>query len=297
MYQNNESFKYIKEIRQELKFLTNSEVRLKILIELCDRKATLKELHKLTNLKYTSLTSSLSKLEENGYVYEENDYYYLKTDTRNKLINILYLNNNFEFIENLSNYINKHIVENELDAVATLPMIKNYELIKADNINPYIVVEMIEDALMYNGNVRSLNMYLHPHYEKIITTILNQESSHEMIVPYVLLERFVQAARKNKTTIKNKTTTKNKNFYIKAIKDKTPKLICVVSEEKLIIALVKRNGKPDNNYCICIYDDDAIRWGYQIFEEYNMKTDIKIPLHDLTENIKQSGNTMQYIVD
>ena len=68
MYTLDDEYNYIDNIKKELKFLTNSKVRLKLLICLYDSELTVKELHEKTNLNYSSITNNLNKLEEFEYI-------------------------------------------------------------------------------------------------------------------------------------------------------------------------------------------------------------------------------------
>ena len=62
MYTLDDEYNYIDNIKKELKFLTNSKVRLKLLICLYDSELTVKELHEKTNLNYSSITNNLNNL-------------------------------------------------------------------------------------------------------------------------------------------------------------------------------------------------------------------------------------------
>lgn len=66
---------YFNEIKDELKFLTNSKVRFQILTCLYDAPATVSEIHEITDLKYSSITSNLKKLVELDYVTKEDNEY------------------------------------------------------------------------------------------------------------------------------------------------------------------------------------------------------------------------------
>ena len=113
MYTLDDEYNYIDNIKKELKFLTNSKVRLKLLICLYDSELTVKELHEKTNLNYSSITNNLNKLEEFEYINKNNEKYTLTTSTKMKLVNLLYFNNNLDFIYEYVDFINNHQVEND----------------------------------------------------------------------------------------------------------------------------------------------------------------------------------------
>ena len=59
------------ELKDESSFLTNSLVRIKTLICLYEKGASVKELKEKTNTNYSSVTSNINKLDEKGYVIKK----------------------------------------------------------------------------------------------------------------------------------------------------------------------------------------------------------------------------------
>lgn len=277
-------YKYAGDVKEEIKFLTNSKVRLEILISLYDEPATVSEIHEKIQLSYSSITSNLNKLEEHGYIFKQRDEYFLETHTRYKLLNILLLNNNIEFIYNFSNFFNNHLVDNDnLQALGTLPFVKNVELVKADNINPFLATETMEEAMMREGSVESICIYLHPNCEDMIKTMMNQKSAFEVIVPLSFAQYIISHAYAFKTD----EELSNIRFNIKPLKDTPLRIALVISEQEVVIGLTRQEGNFNKNCCLKCIDESAIWWGHQVFREFES---LKPGYVDIRELIRKNNN-------
>ena len=62
-------------LNNDITFLAKSEIRLKILSELQKKPRSVKELVNVTKITYSSITSNLTKLEENDHITKK------RTDT------------------------------------------------------------------------------------------------------------------------------------------------------------------------------------------------------------------------
>lgn len=269
---------YFNEIKDELKFLTNSKVRFQILTCLYDAPATVSEIHEITDLKYSSITSNLKKLVELDYVTKEDNEYQLKTHTRLQLLNILYLNNNLEFIHEYDEFLNNHIVVNdELQAIGTLPYIKNIELIQANNINPYLATETIEETMMRKGRVKSICIYLHPNCSGMIQFMMNQESDFEVIVPLEFAQYIIKHAYEYLTDI----PLKNIRFNIKPLRETPLRIVLVVSEHEIVVGLVRKEGNFNKNCVLRSEDSSARAWGIQVFREFEVLKEGYIDIKEL----------------
>ena len=69
------------EINTNIKFLAKSEIRLKILSELQNSPNSVHELVKKTKITYSSVSSNISKLEQNNYIKKIKSKYYLNPMT------------------------------------------------------------------------------------------------------------------------------------------------------------------------------------------------------------------------
>ena len=86
------------EFQEDIKFLINSEIRLKILGCLFNSSASIKQIEKKTNYSYSSILDNINKLEQKKFIYSVEDRFFLYNKTKLKLINILYFNKSAKFL-------------------------------------------------------------------------------------------------------------------------------------------------------------------------------------------------------
>ena len=86
------------EFQDDIKFLINSEIRLKILGCLFNSGASIKQIEEKTGYSYSSILDNINKLEQKKFIYNIEEKFYLYNKTRLKLTNILYFNKSAKFL-------------------------------------------------------------------------------------------------------------------------------------------------------------------------------------------------------
>ena len=67
--------------QEDIKFLINSEIRLKILGCLYNSSASIKQIEAITNYSYSSILDNINKLEQKKFIYSIEDKFYLYNKT------------------------------------------------------------------------------------------------------------------------------------------------------------------------------------------------------------------------
>ena len=78
-------------ISEEMKYITNSLVRLKVLATLYEQSLNMKDINKTTGLSYSSISSNMFGLELGGYIYREGNLYHISKTAKLYISNILEL--------------------------------------------------------------------------------------------------------------------------------------------------------------------------------------------------------------
>ena len=77
MIKSEEYIENIDSIFEDVKFASNSFVRLKILATLFEKPQNMKELTENTNLSYSSVSSNMHEMELKHFVYRDHNKYFL----------------------------------------------------------------------------------------------------------------------------------------------------------------------------------------------------------------------------
>ena len=89
MFKNDEYIKDLDTIFEDVKFSTNSFIRLKILATLFEKPQNMKEMTENTGLSYSSVSSNIHDLELKNLLYREHNKYFLTASAKLKIQNIL----------------------------------------------------------------------------------------------------------------------------------------------------------------------------------------------------------------
>ena len=114
-------------IQKEIKFMVRSDIKLKILANLCKSDLNARELTD-KGINYGSISSNIKQLEKNGLITIRNDKYHIKNSVKKKMINLMYLNQIIKHVISFEDYLNMHLVKNnKLKCLEELPLHKKYD--------------------------------------------------------------------------------------------------------------------------------------------------------------------------
>ncbi len=256
--------------RDDIRFLTNSEVRLKILHCLYEEDCCIKEIMESTGLGYSAISGNIAQLEQKGYIKvnrnPEKKCYSVSNLTRLKLDNIFNLNGVLNVLTKYSDYFNNHNVKNDkLNCLKALPAVTDCELVESTPTDVYKAIGVIEEAMVSTMSVRLVCLYLHPDYESIFNNWFDKEHRIRLIVPEeigdVVMENFMEYS--------TKSDLDGVDFKVKMYKREETQIALVVSTDRVVFGLCRPDGTFDHNYCMLSKEKEAINWGRRLFKEYN----------------------------
>ena len=126
------------EFQDDIKFLINSEIRLKILGCLFNSGASIKQIEEKTNYSYSSILDNVNKLEQKKFIYNIEEKFYLYNKTRLKLTNILYFNKSAKFLREKSDFLNHSLLDIHIDAIKDLSSLEDSKVI--DGLEEYLSI-------------------------------------------------------------------------------------------------------------------------------------------------------------
>ena len=256
MVENNNYLENYESISKDVKYLTNSLSRLKILATLYECPKTMKELTEDTGLSYSSVSSTMHNLELKDFVYRESSKYYLSNSMKLEIENLLELNEIMEVISKFFNILDKHLVNmvpNE--SIAELYLLGQANLIESDDIDAYRTYNYIENALAEAVCVKCILPFYYENFNKQLNKLVKSKKSIEAIVSRNILHIFEE-----KSNIENLSSfKKNINFLL------------IVTDKVMILGLFKEEGNFDQNRLLTSKNSDSIMWAENLFENFKME--------------------------
>ena len=253
-------------IQKEIKFMVRSEIKLKILANLCKCDLNARELSD-KGINYGSISSNIKQLEKNGLITKLNDKYHIKNSVKKKMINILYLNKIMEIVNTSEEYINMHFVKNnKLNILEELPLSDDYEIIHNTPLNPYKVVNNFTKNMTSDGTVKIIITHVHPEFRKTTEIDATTKTSLKIIVPSNIKEYLIN----NKDETEN-NPLRNRTVMIKSIENMH--LSLAISENEAMFVLYNSDITYDTNAGIISHNPKIIKWGNELFDEIESLSD------------------------
>ena len=261
------TMKIHKDIKNDMKFLAKSEIRLKILSELNKEPKSVSNLVKETKITYSSVSNNVCKLEKQNLIRRIKNKYYVTPMTKVYYKTLMDFKNSIDMINKHDSFWSKHnIQELSITSIKQITDLKNAKLVETNPIDIYKTHNTIKKQLIKSKRVKAIFPYLHPEYPEIIETILKNGGWIELIV--------------SKSIFKELTTRINRNIRLKAIKNRKLRiynykrelyLYLTVSDENMSLGLFKTDGSFDQNRILISNNVNSNIWAEELFEHMKMQ--------------------------
>lgn len=255
--ENNENYlKSYDSISEDVKYLTNSIIRLKILATLYKCPLNMKDINSTTSLSYSSISSNLHNLELKGIVYREHNKYFLSNSYRMEVEQVLRLSNLLDLLNDFFNILDKHLVDvipNQ--SVVELYLIGNARLIESDGVDVYRIYKFIEDALESADEVKCILPFYHETFNDKLNELAKNNKKVEVMVPRSLFKVFDE-----KSEIENLSFFSGENAFL-----------LIITNESMILGLFKEDGYFDQNRLLTSKNSDSIKWANNLYENFKSK--------------------------
>ena len=263
--------------QDDLKFLINSEIRLKILGCLYNSSASIKEIEEKTGYSYSSILDNINKLEQRKFIFSIDDKFYLFNKTKIKLTNVLSFNKTCSFLREKSDFLNYSLIDINIDTTKDLSALDGSKLIESNNVDLFKATEIFQRSLMGFKFLKGIFPYFHPRHDDIISYWIDNDCTVELILPDAVSEavkNFIKEYVPKSPNIRNKYVKLKPN-------DCNIQFAFTVSDKCLVLAFYTKNGQFNQNAVITSTNPEAIDFGLKLFEEYEKLCGDYVSLEDI----------------
>lgn len=263
--------------QEEIKFLINSEIRLKILGCLYNSPASIKQIEEKTNYSYSSILDNINKLEQRKFIYNINDKFYLYNKIKLKIVHMLNFNKSARMIKENTVFLNDSLLDIHVDTIKDISALEGAKLVESNNIDLFKATETFQRSLMGFKFLKGIFPYFHPRHDDIISYWIDNECTVELILPDEVTEavkNFIREYVPKSPEIKNK--------YVRVIpNDLNIQFAFTVSDKCLVLAFYHKSGEFNQNAVIASTSQEAIAWGLKLFDEYQSMCGDYVSLEDI----------------
>ena len=258
MIENLERVQNVDSIFEDVKFATNSAIRLKILATLYEKPQNMKELTETTSLSYSSISSNMHVLELRDFIYRQHNKYFLTNSARLRIENIMEFNRVVMLINEFFNILDHHVVGMiPTESVAELYLLGNANLMESSGVDAYRTYNFIDRCLSMASDVKCVLPFYYEPFFNSLEDLVSKDRDVELFVPFDVFEII-----EDETKIKNVTYVDEDNVFL-----------LIVTNQVMILGLFMENGFFDKNRLIASKNPDSLLWANNLFENFKKRND------------------------
>lgn len=256
---------YFSIVEDELKYLNNSEIRLKVLVDLLDGPLKVRDINRNSLLSYSSVSSNVHKLCKDGYVEKNQNRFQL---TNLGYIFITILLDFYDVATTISEFsdfwLDHDISSLSIEDLKKLSSLEGSQLIKCNFTDIYRTHKEFKRTFKDSKHLKVIFPYMHPEYPKLIRRLILKGVKVELIVSKGILDTFVKDIGKDVV----KKGLSEGNFSLKYL-DEDIKIALAISNKFVSVGLFKKDGTYDQNRLLISDRKKAISWALDLFKSYD----------------------------
>lgn len=256
---------YLSKVNKELKFLSNSEIRLRILVDLYNGPLKIKDIARHSLLSYSSISSNLHRLCHEGFVEKIHNSFRLTN------LGLIYISVMMDFYDSISIisrfsdfWLDHDINSLSMNNLNKLSSLEGSKLIKCNSTDIYKTHKEFKRIFKDSKHLKVIFPYWHPEYPKLIRRLILKGVDVELIVPKNILDNFVKDIGKDVV----KTGMDQGNFTMKYL-DEHIRIALAISNKFISIGLFKIDGTYDQNRLLLSDKEKAINWGLNVYNSFD----------------------------
>ncbi len=262
------------EVKNELKFISTSGVRVKILISLNNGNLATDQLKDKFGYRTSTILPVLAELKSKNLIEQYNRDYGLTS--LGKFYSLLLINN-IEMLKMLRDHetfwLNHEVQKIPEPFLSQIGSLNNSQIVDNTSANPFETHEKFMGMLDGCSVVRGVSPILYPDYPDLFKRLINSKADVRLLVTREVFELMrVKYAGVLQAVINEP------NFSLRTTREEI-RTAFTVTDNFLSLGLYRTDGKYDFEADIVSEDAAAIKWGTMLFEYYwNQSTDVT--LHD-----------------
>jgi len=262
-------------IKDDLKFITTSSIRTRIVLSLNEDK-DLTELKNQLGLKSSSISHALKRLEKEDIVFKKGKKYSLSSLGKLYFIKSQNFFRSFEAIKNCEKIFLNHLIDGIPSfLVRKMECLSNSIIVESTPIDVVKPQTHYAELVSKSENIKTVSPIFYYPFLDLYFYGLKKEANAEIILTPLILDAMVKNTEKGE--LEKKISSKN----LKILRvDEDVKIAFTVTEDFFSFGLFLNDGIYDATMSLVNFDEDAIRWGEELYDHY-LKKAKKIDLEDI----------------
>lgn len=246
-------------VSNDLKFLPKSMIRLAILKTLYECPMNMRDVNHETKINYSAISNNMHMLELGGYIYHENDCYFLSNSMRIYMGNMLKLGELMTLLDRISPISQDHIVQSlPSDSIYNFHYLNDINLIESDGLNVYKTYDLIEKAINKANYLNAILPFSYNNFNESINNLASKNKKIHLISPLDIKDFILKNINTSKSNLKIDFLDFEENDY----------LLLFCSDKKMMLGFFKEDGSYDQNRLLTSTNDKCIGWANELFKNF-----------------------------
>lgn len=243
---------------EDIKFLPRSIIRLQLLKSLYNEPQDMKQLNNETKLNYSAISTNMHLLESKGYIYKQDNKYFLSNSMRIFMNNCIDLGKLFNVLDEFFYIFNQHIIKSiPIESILDIHNLENAFLIENDEFNPYKIYNFIENSIKKAKFLNGIIPFYYKDLDIYLNNLAKKNRKINLLVPFNIRQVFTPS-------VDNKN-----NFHLKYYNGGTSyPFLLIYTDKSIIFGLFKEDGVFDQNRILTSNNASCINWGKNLFDNF-----------------------------
>ncbi len=251
MIDNKECIEHLNTIFEDVKFTANSFVRLKVLATLFEKPRNMKEMTDITGFSYSSVSSTMHDLEIKGWVFRQNNKYFLSNSTKVRIGNIFEMDKTLSLLDEFFNILHGHIIDMiPEESILEFHLLQTAALMESSGVDAYRAYHFIERCLTGAKSVKCIMPVFYEPIFDILNGLISEGNDVEIYVPQNLFNSF------------------ERKSGIECLKpfDDLDSFLLIITDKVMILGFFMDNGYFDQSRVLTSNKEDSLIWANNLYK-------------------------------
>ena len=256
-----------KKVEKNLRFLTSSGLRNKIILSLSDGMKDLEDIKTETGSDSSTIIHAVRDMEQEKLIIEIKEGYHLTPVGKILSLKLLDLVKTLYTLEKHQDFWLNHDINGIPDEfLERIHELKEYDIISSSPKNIWRSFSMYLELVRKAKEFRGVSPIFHPDFVTIIEKLAKKKIDIHIIVTDDILDSILRTldTRQRKVLLE---ILKTDNFGL-WITDLNPRVAFTVTNSTLSLALFSKDGTFDTSHNLISKYNQSLKWGRELFDYY-----------------------------
>jgi predicted transcriptional regulator len=255
-----DKFRFVKD---DLKFLTNSEIRLKIINSIAKSSKSAKEIHIDTGLAYGSISLNLKNLANRNFLHSDFNGYQISNLTKILFAEINEFNKSINFLNKFSDFFKNHVIKDiDEEFLKDIIYLNESQIIESSSTEIYKIHNRLIESISNSEDIYAVITFIHPDYPDVFKNLINNGANLSLLISENICSNFIKLMGDELV----EKAIIDKNLNVKKLREDIDVLL-VGSPNFIYLGLFKEDNSFDQNRILFSNDEKAMKWGFKLFNK------------------------------